>query len=121
MMEFNPKSFTQRLNKALLDNLESGCIFIRDKCINSMKTGNQQGTEPSLPGETPHVGTGLLRRSIAYEIVDKKKLIGRVGTNVKYSKFLEYGTSKMAARPFLRPAKENNQEELKNFLTKPME
>lgn len=27
-----------------------------------------------------------------------------VGTNVEYAKFVEFGTSKMAARPFLRPA-----------------
>ena len=27
-----------------------------------------------------------------------------VGTNVEYAKFVEFGTSKMAAKPFLRPA-----------------
>ena len=121
MMEFNPKSFNERLKKALLKNLKSGCILIRDKCVESMPIGNQQGTAPSESGETPHVGTGLLRRSIAVKIVDPDKLIGAVSTNVKYAPYLELGTSKMAARPFLRPALHNNEDELHKKLTAPME
>ena len=67
----------------------------------SMKGGGTPH-EPSAPGEPPHVDTGFLKSSI---------LAGRMGaTNAEvsvgaeYGIFLEYGTTKMAARPFLLPA-----------------
>lgn len=51
------------------------------------------------------VDTGRLRASIAQEIGgDDDGLVARVGTNVEYAPYLEFGTSRMSARPFLRPA-----------------
>jgi HK97 gp10 family phage protein len=59
----------------------------------------------SAPGDGPAVDTGRLRASIAHEVGRTgTTLVARVGTDVEYAKFLELGTSKMAARPFLRPA-----------------
>lgn len=64
-------------------------------------------SEPFPPasdeGEPPHKRTGRLRASMSHE-VDKEALTARVGSNVLYAKFLELGTVKMAARPFLRKA-----------------
>ncbi len=48
--------------------------------------------------------TGTLRRSITHEVVGD---VGRVGTNVEYGIFIELGTSKMSASPYLRPALES--------------
>lgn len=56
-------------------------------------------TNPSKPGEPPHVQTGRLRASVAYEVEGK---VARIGTNVIYGRHLELGTSKMAPRPWLR-------------------
>jgi len=51
------------------------------------------------------VDTGRLRSSIANELGrDSKGLVARVGTNVEYAPYLELGTRRMSARPFLRPA-----------------
>lgn len=51
------------------------------------------------------VDTGRLRSSIAWEIGQEGTfIVGRVGTNVHYAPYLELGTRKMRARPFLRPA-----------------
>jgi len=61
------------------------------------------GTYRSKEGEVPRVQTGTLRRSITHEM-DTILPIGRVGTNLPYSAFLEKGTPKMKPRPFLRPA-----------------
>ncbi len=65
-------------------------------------------TEPyppaSAPGQPPHRRTGRLRASISHSAVDQSTLTVRVGTNVKYGMYLELGTRKMAARPWLRPA-----------------
>jgi HK97 gp10 family phage protein len=58
-----------------------------------------RGSNRSKPGQFPHKDFGRLRMSIAQ---DHRGLITRVGTNVPYGKFLELGTAKMAARPFLR-------------------
>ena len=49
------------------------------------------------------VDTGRLRSSITFEEMDNG--IGvRVGTNVQYAQFQEFGTENMPAQPFLRPA-----------------
>lgn len=50
---------------------------------------------------------GLLSSSINF-VVDYELLIGVVGTNVYYSVYVELGTWKMEAQPFLGPAYDNN-------------
>lgn len=57
------------------------------------------GANPSRPGEPPHVQTGRLRASVAYEVEGN---VTRIGTNVEYGRHLELGTSRMAPRPWLR-------------------
>lgn len=57
------------------------------------------GANPSRPGEPPHVQTGRLRGSVAFEV---DGMTTRIGTNVVYGRHLETGTSRMAARPWLR-------------------
>lgn len=59
----------------------------------------------SAPGQGPAVDTGRLRSSISHEVGKVgTTIVARVGTDVEYAKYLELGTSKMAPRPFLRPA-----------------
>ncbi len=60
------------------------------------------GTYRSAPGEPPRVQTGVLRRSYTHEMHETLP-IGRVGTNIEYAKWLEWGTRVMAARPHVRP------------------
>ncbi len=56
----------------------------------------------SAPGEPPAVDTGRLRASITHEIEKEfSAWIGTVGTNIEYAPDLEFGTTKMAARPFM--------------------
>lgn len=51
------------------------------------------------------VDTGRLRSSITDEVgADAGGLVARIGTNVNYAIFVELGTSRMSARPYLRPA-----------------
>lgn len=47
------------------------------------------------------VDTGRLRNSISWAVRDDSVYIG---TNVKYAPYVELGTSRMAERPYLRPA-----------------
>lgn len=55
------------------------------------------------------VDTGRLRLSIS---VDQKKLTAIIGTNVEYAPHIEYGTKYQRAQPFLRPAYDENIDEL---------
>lgn len=51
------------------------------------------------------VDTGRLRASITHRSgSDAKGLFVDVGSNVKYAQAVEFGTSRSAAQPFLRPA-----------------
>lgn len=49
------------------------------------------------------VDTGNLRGSITHEVSEGEKAV-YVGTNVEYAPYVELGTSKMDAQPYLRPA-----------------
>lgn len=50
------------------------------------------------------VDTGRLRQSIGVQQVNPDHY--RVGTNVEYAPYVEFGTRHQAAQPFLRPALE---------------
>ena len=58
----------------------------------------------SAPDEAPAVDSGRLRQSITALHVGEGRW--RVGTNAFYAIYLEFGTRRMAARPFIRPALE---------------
>ena len=58
---------------------------------------------PSAPGEPPRKQTGGLLASIRHE-VDPTSLEILVIADHPAAFYLEYGTQRMAARPFLRPA-----------------
>ena len=60
------------------------------------------------------VDTGRLRNSITHAQMDENTEV--IGTNVEYAPFVELGTAKMKARPFLRPAAENHMPEYKFIL-----
>jgi len=55
----------------------------------------------ALAKQSCPVDKGRLRASIQYE---KKPLFVTVSTNVDYSKYVEFGTVHMRARPYLFPA-----------------
>jgi len=56
------------------------------------------------------VDTGNLRNSITHFQKDEDEYIG---TNVEYAPFVELGTRRMSARPYLRPAAQDHADEYK--------
>lgn len=69
-------------------------------------TGGDSGVRArytaSSPGNPPGVRTNRLKGGISSNKTGKK-MQRVVGTNVNYARHLEFGTVKMAARPFMRP------------------
>lgn len=65
----------------------------------------------SAPGEPPATDTGRLVSSILVT-PEEGGYAARVGTNVRYGKDLEYGTRKIAPRPWLFPAIKNNSRQI---------
>lgn len=60
------------------------------------------------------VDTGRLRNSMKYEVVMDEEAV-YIGTEVEYGKYVELGTSKMRAQPFLKPAATEHTEEYRSL------
>lgn len=58
---------------------------------------------------------GNLKSSLTYSVSPKE---ARVGTNVDYSIYVEMGTRKMSARPYLKPALHDNQAQINEIMKK---
>jgi HK97 gp10 family phage protein len=60
------------------------------------------------------VDTGRLRNSISHAIDENTKTV-YIGTNVEYAPYVEMGTSKTKAQPFLEPAITNHVDEYRTI------
>lgn len=85
------------LHRALLKVNQEGQRTVRREVQRSL-LNIQRGAKERCP-----VDTGRLRASIATETTDDG-LSGVVGTNVEYGPFVEFGTSRMVAQPYLFPS-----------------
>ncbi len=86
----------------------------------------------SVPSKPPAIDTGTLRASIMSDVtVVSGNVIGKVGpdveyiaaktpvgTDVQYGLYLELGTSKMAPRPYLRPALKRTRQKVNRIFRK---
>ena len=64
------------------------------------------------------VDTGRLRSSIQLVDFNPKEPSAVVGTDVEYAEFVEYGTSRQSAQPYMRPAAEEGKHILKAEMEK---
>ena len=60
------------------------------------------------------VDTGNLRNSITHKQADENTEV--IGTSVEYAPYVELGTRKSKAQPYLRPAAENHSAEYKSIM-----
>tara|TARA_R110000824_G_scaffold37643_1_gene115718 strand:+ start:1940 stop:2248 length:309 start_codon:yes stop_codon:yes gene_type:complete len=68
--------------------------------------------QSSAGGQYPATDTGFLVANIAYMVTN---FVGRVTSSAPYSKYLEYGTTSMSARPFMFPSLEKNRMKILNM------
>jgi len=60
------------------------------------------------------VDTGFLRSSIAVLSVSSREAV--IGVGAEYGVYVEEGTGRMEAQPFMRPALENNRERIAGMI-----
>ena len=103
--------------------------LVRNTAVQSINQGAASGVTyekynprrthtASAAGQPPATDTGFLVNNIVLDI-DTNGLGANVESRADYSSFLEFGTSKMAARPFMQPALEENKPKI-NRLAKQM-
>lgn len=131
-------NFINERAESINDNLEKAMNICGEKIRSdiqdsmshtprNMDVGYHTGSKtkihhPSLPENPPAPDTGNLRQSIRYEVNNEyNRVVGIVGSTQKnpdYAFWLEWGTSKMAPRPWLRPAMRKNNQFIKNTIAK---
>ena len=103
--------FQKKLDLQMMARMETACIFAEAQVkaalsqTGSGKTYMIEGRHhvASAPGEPPTVLSGDLRASITHFVGKIAGTItGIVSTNMEYAPKLEFGTRKMAPRPFMR-------------------
>ncbi|MFO0109944.1 MAG: HK97-gp10 family putative phage morphogenesis protein [Alphaproteobacteria bacterium] len=121
----------ENLRKELLGALESGARHVQDEAIKSINRGVKTGRlykvgtvwrRASAPGEPPANQTKALTDRGFRVRLDKEAMSAFVVVMTEgftnYARLLEFGTSKMAARPFLFPAVESSRAWIEKRLNK---
>lgn len=99
--EWRKKELIAKVSGRVADNIYAACLFVAD-----------QARARAPRGET---GQLIANIDIDVEVSAREQVIeGRVGVRKKvfYAWFIEMGTVRMAARPFLRPAVFDNAREI---------
>lgn len=131
------KAFGVDAEQAMADAVADVALKIRDYAIRGIQRGARSGIlytrgndthRASAPGEFPKTDGGGLASSITAEAQGVEATVGSRFLLVKeasdddtdgsYPYYLEFGTSKMAPRPWLRPSIENNKEYARTAFTR---
>lgn len=104
-----------RLIKAVGRVLYVGADMIRAEAHRSISAGSVSGKGhvPSSPGEPPNRDTGVLQAHLRAALV--APLEAQVTSEAPYASALEFGTSRMEARPFLRPSRDAKAPEIQRL------
>lgn len=102
----------RNVSRALYTAGEYVADAAKDSIIRGSVTG--KGHVASKPGEPPNANYRTLDGNIEAVQVGPFKV--EVSSNAPYSIHLEYGTSRMAARPFMGPAIAQSREQVENII-----
>lgn len=84
-------------NAAVMKGIEKACLRVEAS---------------AKENATQSVDSGFLRASIDHKLIPAE-LKGTIGTNVEYGPYIEFGTSKQPAQPYLYPALASNVDKIK--------
>lgn len=101
-VKFNDRAFVASLQSKIAARAEREGAAMADDVRRTI--GRQHdGSRPSGPGEPPAKRSGELASSVYHEVRrDGEDVVLRVGAAAPYAYELEVGSSKVAARPYLR-------------------
>lgn len=97
-----------------------GADTIRAEAHRSISAGSVSGKGhvPSRPGEPPNRDSGVLQAHLKAQRTGP--LTAEVRSEAPYAAALEFGTSKMAARPYTRPARDAKKAEIEKRFAEQM-
>lgn len=104
-----PKAIFKALNLIRSDAIKS--VQYGTKTGRLYKVGRKTLHRASAPGQAPASNTGNLARSVVVQI-DTDGRGGDVVARAEYAAALEFGTSKIAPRPFMYPAARFNRDKI---------
>ena len=122
----NLAKLAKKFSQATVDGAVAGAHLIRTDAIKSIQDqsggevvtrtragGGEYEHTTSKEGDAPNTDTGRLVQSVQ---VDIKPIGIFVGSSLNYAGWLEDGTRKMAARPWLIPAMERNMDAVRKLI-----
>jgi len=96
-LKWHGREAAARIRRALPGALAAAAMVVETEAKGNIRTKNI-------------IDTGNLLGSVTHEVSGDR---ARAGTNVEYGIYHEYGTYKMGARPWLRPAADEHQDEVR--------
>jgi HK97 gp10 family phage protein len=105
-------------------------VYAQESITGGIKSGTVYTSGPSplphqasAPGEAPASWTGALAQSIVVERTGEMSAEVKAGEGLDedYATFLEFGTSRMAPRPFMTPAADAGEKILIDSIMKALE
>ena len=118
---WDPQVSTEAVRQAALRGVIKGANIVRDEILRLIQQTPHTGLvyrrrgithQASAPGEPPASDTGNLVQNITIE-VDARNLKATITSNAEYADALEFGTSKMEPRPYMRVGLENKADEVR--------
>lgn len=105
-----------------------GANNVRNTAVKSINQQSQSGRTyekynprrthtASAAGQPPNTDTGYLANNI-FVVFDGDKMGATVESRADYSEALEFGTSKMEARPFMQPALEEERPKIRSLFAR---
>ncbi len=114
---WHPEIITAEIEKKAMDRLAKGAEVVASKARSRCPVGF---TVPKGKGKWSGREAGALKKTIRVVRLkgDPKQNIRVYAGNkeVFYARFVEYGTIKMGARPFMRPALNQSKAEIKSIV-----
>ena len=111
-MKFDMENdFSALIEEAVFSQIERALEKVGLTAERYAKLACPVGT-PESTGKKGYMG-GTLRNSISHT---HDKNTAYIGTNVEYAPYVEMGTKKMAAKPYLKPAIADHLQEYKNTI-----
>lgn len=125
-VEWFGDAIMERLTRAAMRGVINGTERVKDtivsKIMNPPKTGRiyRRGGvshQASAPGQPPANDRGNLVKSVTTSY-DHERVSGTVNVGAAYAEALERGTEKMEPRPYARPSLMENEQAIREEITK---